>query len=171
MSAGLRFENTIASPFPASSTWKSTSGGRRRAIEGGLMKEWRQLYNFWFGVPGTPESRLTARLPLWFLKDPEADQRSRDEFAPWLAEFDAGRLEHWRSDPRGTLSLVILLDQIPRNAFRGRPESFSYDKEALRVALNAIEQGIDEQLSTLERLFLYLPLEHSEELAMQRLSV
>lgn len=135
------------------------------------MRDWRRLHEFWFGAPGTPEARLTARLPLWFLKDGEADAAARREFAAWLDEYRSGQLESWRETPRGTLTLVVLLDQIPRNAFRGRPESFGYDADALSAALEAIARDWDRELSTLERLFLYLPVEHSEEPAMQRLSV
>ncbi|WP_338089144.1 DUF924 family protein [Nannocystis pusilla] len=79
----------------------------------------------------------------------------------------SGALDGWGAAPRGALALVILLDQFPRNMFRGTPEAFASDAKAREVANAALDAGHEHALTQEERLFLYLPLEHSEELADQ----
>src|SRR6202043_2963497 len=73
-----------------------------------------------------------------------------------------GRLEHWRNGPRSCLALVLLLDQFPRNMFRGTARAFATDAKARELTRHAIESGFDRELSPIMRMFLYLPLEHSE---------
>ena len=79
----------------------------------------------------------------------------------------AGRLAHWQATPEGALALLILLDQFPRNIFRNSARAFAADPLARAVADRAIAQGFDQQVATGERLFFYLPFEHSEDLADQ----
>jgi uncharacterized protein (DUF924 family) len=114
------------------------------------------LLAFWF-APGTSER--------WFVKDPAFDAELGRRFGA-LAEVAAhGELDHWAATPRGALALVILLDQLPRNLHRGRPEAFAQDAKARVVAAAAIEEGHDALLTPPERIFLYLPFEHSEDRA------
>ncbi|MBF8302770.1 MAG: hypothetical protein HW396_1051, partial [Candidatus Dadabacteria bacterium] len=82
-----------------------------------------------------------------------------------------GKLKSWENTPRGTLALIILLDQFSRNIYRGTAKAFSQDSLALYVCLRGIEKGFDKRLHPVERLFLYMPLEHSEDLEMQKKSV
>ena len=82
-----------------------------------------------------------------------------------------GDLDHWQQTPMGALALVLLLDQMPRHLFRGSGDAFASDHKALAVAQAAIAAGHDGAMGGLCRQFLYLPFEHSEDLAIQRRSV
>lgn len=135
------------------------------------MHDWRPLHEFWFGKIEDTPAYAEGRFPLWWRKDSVLDAKCRDEFAPLLGVFDAGELEPWKEEPTGWATLVVLLDQIPRNSFRGTPKSFQWDPHALNQALELIETGTDRKLHPYERSFAYLPLEHSESLDLQKLSV
>jgi uncharacterized protein (DUF924 family) len=124
---------------------------------------------FWFG--GVAGDDFASRNGVWFRKDEAFDAAIRDRFAGLQATAAAGDLSAWEDEPRSTLALVIILDQFPRNMFRGTPRAFATDAMALAVAKRAIERGFDSHLQPVERLFLYLPFEHSESLADQERSV
>ena len=103
----------------------------------------------------------------WFRKDDAFDEQFRTRF---LAAHDAalrGDLDEWSGDAEGALALLILLDQFPRNAFRGTPRMFESDEKARAVAQQAVEAGFDEQTDASLRNFFYLPFMHSEQLADQ----
>jgi uncharacterized protein (DUF924 family) len=124
---------------------------------------------FWFdGVAGDD---FTSRNRIWFGNDSAVDDAIRSRFAGLHADAAAGRLGAWETDPRGALALVVILDQFPRNMFRGTPAAFATDPQALAVARRAIDRGFDSLLRPVERLFLYLPFEHSETLADQERAV
>jgi len=108
-----------------------------------------------------------ATRPGWFVRSEAFDARVRDELGPLHARAARGELDAWSADPRGALALVILLDQAPRNLHRGSPDSFASDAAALRHARAVVDAGHDRGLSEVERVFLYLPFEHSESLADQ----
>lgn len=119
-----------------------------------------------------------AVLDFWFVGDPRAWRevwfRNRDDFDTACGAFaDAlraarqGALDHWADTPRGMLALIILLDQFSRNLHRGSPEAFAADPQARALARRAVAQGFDRELGWFERIFIYLPFEHSEELADQ----
>jgi uncharacterized protein (DUF924 family)/Tfp pilus assembly protein PilF len=98
----------------------------------------------------------------WFAKDAELDTRIRERFVAiheQLTENAAADL----SDPRATLAAVVVLDQFSRNMFRNNPRAFAADAIARRIATAAIERGFDDLMSKEERLFLYMPFEHSED--------
>jgi uncharacterized protein (DUF924 family) len=123
------------------------------------------LLDFWFGPPGAPERR--QQRDIWWRKDPAFDDTLRRLFGPAQAEAAAGRLARLAETPEGALALVILLDQIPRNIFRGDPRCYACDGLACATAADAIARGFDRNLSAVERMFLYMPFEHSERLADQ----
>ncbi len=127
------------------------------------------VLHFWFGtIDGTG---LTAPQKKWFAKDPVFDQACRDGFGvAWEAAL-AGSCDDWQTTPRHALALVVLLDQIPRNIFRGDPRSYASDFKALAVARAALANGFDENLTPFENIFLFLPFEHSERLDDQEQSV
>ncbi|MDZ7712345.1 MAG: DUF924 family protein [Rhodovibrio sp.] len=120
------------------------------------------LLDFWFD----PESR-----PYWFDSTPDFDAQLRDRFLGLYEDAAGGGLTGWRADGRGCLGLVLLLDQLPRNVFRGTPQAFETDSQARAVTRYALDMAFDQQLDEAQRLFLYLPLEHSEELDDQDRSV
>jgi len=129
------------------------------------------LLHLWFGDPADPASGYGQPRQDWFQKSAQFDEVLRDRFGPLQARAAAGELESWQHAPRPCLALLLLLDQLPRNLFRGQPESFATDPQARAVAHHALAQGFDAQLLPVERTFLYLPLEHSETLADQQRSV
>ncbi len=107
----------------------------------------------------------------WFEGDDAFDAMLRERFATTLDVARAGALDGWADTPRGALALVIVLDQLPRNLHRGRAEAFAADAKARVVADAAIARQFDRQLTPVERLFLYLPFEHSEAIADQERSI
>lgn len=121
-----------------------------------------ELLAFWFA----PESR-----PYWFDSTPAFDQQLRERFLDLYEQAAGGGLAGWRADGRGCLGLVLLLDQLPRNVFRNSAQAFATDSQARAVTRYALEMAFDQQLDEAQRLFLYLPLEHSEDLADQDRSV
>jgi len=122
---------------------------------------------FWFGPLSADGLAENGRFELWFNKDDEVDAEIRRRFGSQLASAMAGELNHWRETPDGLLALVITLDQFSRNLFRNTPRAFAGDPLALTLALEAIGRGQDRSLPTVQRAFLYMPLEHSEELSVQ----
>lgn len=105
--------------------------------------------------------------PVWFGKDPKFDARFRDTFAVQHGAAGRGELMPWLATPDGALSLVLLLDQYPRNAFRGTPRMYDTDTLARIVADAALGLGHDKAVDPALRLFFYLPFGHSEHLADQ----
>jgi uncharacterized protein (DUF924 family) len=103
----------------------------------------------------------------WFAKDEAFDRRFRDTFMDAHTAACRGELDQWQHTPGGALALVILLDQFPRNSFRGTPRMYASDMAALRLAEAAIAAGHDRHIDADLRLFLYLPFAHSESLAHQ----
>jgi uncharacterized protein (DUF924 family) len=108
---------------------------------------------------------------LWFAKDAHFDRRFRESFLQTHEAATRGELNGWLATPTGTLALILLLNQFPRNAFRGTPRMYASDTQARAVADIAIAVGHDRQVSPELRGFVYLPFGHSEELADQDRSV
>jgi uncharacterized protein (DUF924 family) len=123
--------------------------------------EAREVFDFW----------RAAGPALWFAKDAAFDTRFRERF---LADHEAaarGELEHWMATPEGALALVVLLDQFPRNAFRGTARMYDTDALARRAAGKAFAAGYDQRLPQELRKFFVLPFAHSEDIADQERSV
>lgn len=128
-----------------------------------------EILDFWFGredEPGYGEFR-----EVWFKKDVEFDREVRDRFESLYEEAATGRLYGWMEEARSSLSLVIVLDQFPRNMFRGDPRTHATDDKALETAKYAVEHAFDRELPVFQRQFLYMPFMHSESLDDQRRSV
>jgi uncharacterized protein (DUF924 family) len=126
-----------------------------------------KILKFWFGDPADPDGEYGQQRSLWFKKDPALDETLRQHFLADYEQAAAGHLDFWRDQPHSCLALVLLLDQLPRNLFRGQPRSFASDRAARAIANHALVQGYDQQVLPVERIFFYLPLEHSEDLADQ----
>jgi uncharacterized protein (DUF924 family) len=108
---------------------------------------------------------------LWFAKDPDFDRSFRERFLSWHEAAVRGELAGWLSTPYGALALLLLLDQFPRNAFRGTPRMYQTDALAREMAAAAIAAGHDRIVEEKLRLFFYLPFGHSEDLTDQERSV
>jgi uncharacterized protein (DUF924 family) len=103
----------------------------------------------------------------WFEKDAEFDAEIIRRFTPTYQAAAAGALADWESTAESCLALLIVLDQFPRNMFRGSAQAFATDRNALGIAKSAIARGLDQATPMPGRQFFYLPLEHSEELSDQ----
>ena len=135
------------------------------------------IHAFWFGpAAGTDDDTdiVSRQSALWWKKQPEVDAEIRLRFAPLVARAAVGELDDWLSGAsgvRGSLALILLTDQFPRNIWRGQAAAFAFDVLALRWTKEVLARGLEGELRPIERVFLYLPLEHSENLADQRESV
>jgi len=135
------------------------------------VNEPERVLAFWFGPPGSATEIAGRQNKLWFGKSPANDQAVIDHFSATLTAATAGQLDHWASTPRGRLALVIVLDQFPHHIHRDQPQAFATDPQSLALSLDALTTGEDRQLAPIERVFLYLPLEHAESLEVQDRSV
>jgi uncharacterized protein (DUF924 family) len=103
----------------------------------------------------------------WFKKDLAFDAEIASRFSALWRDAAAGALADWEAAPETALSLVLVLDQFPRNMFRSKADAFATDPLARNVAERAVARGFDQKVPASERLFFYLPFEHSESLADQ----
>jgi uncharacterized protein (DUF924 family) len=138
------------------------------------MKRADEILNFWFAHG--QEAEYAQRRKVWFAKNPSFDQAIRTRFQTDYELAATGKLMDWQETPQGCSALILLLDQFPRNMFRGELQSFATDSQALAFAQHAIAQGFDQELPPIQRMFIYLPFEHSEHLehqlqAVQRMKV
>lgn len=126
----------------------------------------------WFGSACPDNATALAHQAQWFTKSPAFDAQLRERFGTAVQAALEGALQHWaRQGPWQCLALILLLDQFTRNIHRGTPQSFAGDPQALALARQAQDQRLDLQLPEVARIFIYLPLEHAEDLAMQQRSV
>jgi uncharacterized protein (DUF924 family) len=103
----------------------------------------------------------------WFKPDADFDREVRERFLATHEEAAASRLSDWERSPEGALALLVLLDQFPRNMFRGTPRAFATDMTALEAARRAIGRGFDKDVDPQLRSFFYLPFMHSEDIVDQ----
>ncbi|MEM7552662.1 MAG: DUF924 family protein [Cyanobacteria bacterium P01_A01_bin.84] len=133
------------------------------------MSQAKKILDFWFGLPDTQDYGKPRKF--WFNKTPNFDQQIIDNFLQDYHNAAAGHLNDWIKDPQKCLALILLLDQFPRHMFRGTPQAFATDWDALSAAQHAIYQEYDKPMSPVQRWFIYLPFEHSENLEHQRKAV
>jgi uncharacterized protein (DUF924 family) len=129
------------------------------------MAEPQDVLDFWFGAAGTAE--CAGPREIWFKASGDFDGACRQKFLDVLTRAREGALDHWCETADGALALVLLLDQMPRNVHRGGPLAFASDAKARWAARQAIARSFDRDLAPHRRQFLYLPFEHSEDLADQ----
>ena len=135
------------------------------------MQPWQPLLDFWFGDPTDDALRAKRQAPLWWGKSSETDALLARRFGAQAEAAANGDLADWTDQPHGRLALILLLDQLPRNIHRGTPTAFARDPLAREQCLEGLSLGMDRQLSPLERVFFYLPLEHAESREQQARSV
>jgi uncharacterized protein (DUF924 family) len=141
------------------------------------MDEARQVRDFWFGKLPLSAQALSQRLALWFPADESADAvraydgAIRARFGDLAERAARGDLESWADSPRRCLSLIILLDQFPRNIYRGTARAFTCDEQALAITLSGMQSAADGALDIVARIFFYMPLQHSEVREVQDESV
>jgi uncharacterized protein (DUF924 family) len=135
------------------------------------MFGWREILDFWFGEldeSGLPDRFHRTR---WFRSTKAFDREIRRRFFSMVLIASEGGLDHWRRDAGGSLAEIILLDQFTRNIHRGGALALSNDARALTVAKAGMKKGQDLELPGIMRAFFYMPLQHSEKLADQQLSL
>lgn len=130
------------------------------------------VHAFWFGEGELQNpSEIKKRMAFWFKNNKQTDELIRERFSDKVEKALLGKLDFWLEDSLGALSLIILLDQFTRNLYRYTPRAFSGDSFALYASLQGIDNKIDETFSPIERVFFYLPLEHSEDIHIQKASM
>ena len=128
------------------------------------MSEWQDILDFWFAGD---RNRFQER---WFRADAAFDAEIAARFGPALGPAAAGALDGWAASPAGVLALCILLDQFPRNLYRGTAEAFDHDPKAKAITGRLIEGGKD-RFALIEQIFLAIPFEHSEAIADQDIAI
>ena len=136
----------------------------------GCQKGVDEIYHFWFGEmkEGLVDKKQSQR---WFFADENMDKEIAERFGLLLSKAAQGKCASWLSDSRSCLALIILLDQFPRNIYRGNAKAFAFDALARDVVRQGRELSFDRELWPVEKGFFYMPLEHSEVLADQQLCV
>ena len=130
------------------------------------MADFREVLDFWFGPACSAEHGRPR--DVWFKQSDDFDAAIRTRFLDLHQQGADGGLRQWRAAPESLLALILVLDQFPRNLFRGGSRAFSTDTQALAAAQLAVAGRHDRGLSPVQRWFVYLPFEHAEDLAMQR---
>jgi uncharacterized protein (DUF924 family) len=132
------------------------------------VQPWQPLLDWWFGAaPGSAGEVAAVRQGLWFGKRDSQDEEARERFAALVEQALAGELQGWQATAPGWLARLILLDQLPRMIFRDSPRAFAGDPLARALLQQGLEQGLDRQLTLIERVFAYIVFEHAEDLALQ----
>ncbi|MBV8508058.1 MAG: DUF924 family protein [Alphaproteobacteria bacterium] len=129
----------------------------------------QEVLDFWFGPEVDPDRERHREI--WFKSTDEFDTALRRKF---FADYEAaadGTLQSWGASPEGALALLLLLDQVPRNIFRGTPRAYATDAAARAAADRALERGFDQLVPPAWRLFFYMPFHHSENIADQQRSL
>jgi uncharacterized protein (DUF924 family) len=131
----------------------------------------RDLLDFWFGTHAGDAAAIAERNAVWFGADAAFDAVIRERHADLREAAVSGQLDAWLAFAHGRLALVILLDQFSRNLFRGDARAFAHDAQARAWSMQGVLDGVDRTLHPIERVFFYLPFEHSEALADQQRAV
>lgn len=129
------------------------------------------ILEFWFGNNVDDAAIAAERSKLWWLKRDETDFAIRQRFEALTRKAAQHELDAWAESPRGRLALIILTDQFPRNMYRNTPESFAYDEMARAWCKEGLRINAHRALRPIERVFFYLPLEHSESMDDQEQAV
>ena len=136
-----------------------------------MLAPWHALLDWWFGQ-GTSATEIAGdKQRLWFGYRAEQDDEARQCFGGLVEQALNGELQDWAELPEGWLALVLLLDQLPRMIHRHTPRAFAGDERAQQLVRDGMAHGGDMLLAPIQRVFIYLVLEHAENLAVQDLAV
>ena len=125
------------------------------------------IHDYWFGELDDTGMSPPELHKLWFQSSADDDSHCASTFGPLVEDAVAGGLQDWENSDLGLVALVVLLDQFTRNIYRGTPAAFSGDARALALAQHCIVHGHHQRLAAIHQVFLYLPLEHTEDLDVQ----
>jgi len=132
-----------------------------------VMTEYQEILDFWFNDINDHPEKLPQHSTLWWAKKSEIDHYIIEHFSDYYQQAIQNQCQHWLTSAKGRLALIILLDQFSRNMYRNDARAYAQDSQALAIATDSINQEQDKQLQPLERAFLYMPLEHAEDLVLQ----
>jgi uncharacterized protein (DUF924 family) len=136
------------------------------------MNEIDQVLDFWFGNCGADGALDPAKQKMWFGDGREYDAGIRERFGELHERASLGALQdEWAATPRGRIALIIVLDQFSRHIHRGTAAAFAQDPAAQQLVISGVGLNADRALIPAQRAFFYVPLEHAEDLALQRLGV
>ena len=139
-------------------------GTRSRTRTINLMENPKTIVEFWFGRNPDDSAVAKERSSLWWSKNSQTDTEIRRRFEQLVIAAEAGELDDWRSSSEAWLALVLLTDQFSRNIYRDTPSAFRFDAIARTLCVEGLAARVDRELRPIERVFFYLPLEHSEDL-------
>lgn len=129
------------------------------------------VLTFWFKEQELSAPQIDRRMDTWFGGDPLFDHEIEKEFADDVAAASEGKLHHWAKNAHGRLALILLIDQFRRNIYRNTADAFSMDRLALKLCVEGAMEKIDKDLSPIQRVFFYMPLQHAESAKVQAKSV
>lgn len=130
-----------------------------------------EILDYWFGDSVRDPAKAPGRMNFWFGADAERDADMRERWGELVTAASEGKLDFWARTPRGRLAVLILLDQMRRNIYRGTAEAFRHDGRARYLMRDGVSRMMDLKLTPIERLFFYMPLQHAESLDDQELAV
>jgi len=130
-----------------------------------------EILEFWFGDALASPEQVDLRSKLWFSRNDAFDRQIQQHFGSLPERAARGGLDEWRGKAFSALALVLVLDQFPRNLYRRSARAFEFDPLAREIALESIAGGFDRVLHPVQASFLYLPLEHAEDIGLQERSV
>lgn len=132
-----------------------------------MDREVTAILDFWFGPLDADGMSLPAQQAMWFKSSAETDALCRERFGEQVNHALSGGLVHWEADNRSLIALILLLDQFTRNIYRNTADAFAGDRRALALATACLDNGCVAHMPTIHRVFLLMPLEHSEDIAIQ----
>jgi uncharacterized protein (DUF924 family) len=130
-----------------------------------------RVLSFWLEPKPKTEQETAERYRFWFYGGDTVDREIRERFTGLTARARNGELDTWAETARGALALIILIDQFSRNVYRGTADAFSCDGKALALAIALCESDRYAELDALDRVFVFLPFSHAEDLDVQRRGV
>jgi uncharacterized protein (DUF924 family) len=126
-----------------------------------MTSTYQQLLNFWF-----PDQKLSFQ-KWWFKSTPQLDQEIKTRWEHLLQSYTSGELENWKTTAQGYVALIILLDQLPRNMYRGTDQRLQFEVESQQLAHEFLHKGYDSQVNLHYLVFALMPLRHSSKLTDQ----
>ena len=133
-----------------------------------MQADIQAIHDFWFGPLDEAGMCAPDKHALWFTASEDTDRQCADKFGHLVEAALDGQLQDWPESDAGLMALIVLLDQFTRNIYRGTPRAFAGDPRALELAQHCIAHGHHQRLPAIHQVFLYLPLEHSEDLEVQQ---
>lgn len=126
------------------------------------------VLTYWFGNKTIIFHHIEERNALWFHAHPKTDAEIKEKFSDLLIEVKNGQHEDWLDTPQGRLAYIIVLDQFSRVVYRGQPEAFATDEHCMQVVQVGLSKEHDLALTPIERVFFYMPFQHTENATFQK---